>query len=57
MYAIAFFSTVILFSVVLFSSNKIAEYITSRKHNANATDADIHSSVPSTHIKQYRHTA
>ncbi|MBR5068136.1 MAG: hypothetical protein IKX25_01910 [Bacteroidales bacterium] len=59
MFAIVFFTTVILFSVFLFVSAKVAEYFTSRKSNTTATKADIDIRPVPTHFHMghYRFTA
>ena len=41
MYAIAFFTTVILFSASLYIGNKIAESVKNRKSSTNAADYRI----------------
>ena len=41
MYAIAFFTTVILFSASLYIGNKIAESVNNRKSSTNAADYRI----------------
>ena len=41
MYAIAFFTTVILFSASLYVGNKIAESVNNRKSSTNAADLRI----------------
>ena len=41
MYAIAFFTTVILFSASLYVGNKIAESVNNRKSSTNAADLHI----------------
>lgn len=41
MYAIAFFTTVILFSASLYIGHKIAESVNNSKSNNNATDYRI----------------
>ena len=57
MYAIAFFTTVILFSVFLFNANKIDEYITSHKSKASKADIDIRPVVKHFHMGHYRFSA
>ena len=55
MYAIAFFATVILFSVTLFIGIKIAESVSKRKGSKN-THPEILLN-PSSHLGLFRHSA
>ena len=57
MYAIAFFTTVILFSASLYIGHKIAEAVNNRK--SSTTDADIRNRrvATNTHIGQFRVSA
>lgn len=54
MYAIAFFTTVILFSASLYVGNKLAEACLS--HQGSTDGADLHISLKP-HFGHYRHSA
>ena len=54
MYAIAFFTTVILFSASLYVGNKIAESV--RNHKSSTTVSDFFIS-PNPYIGAFRHSA
>ncbi len=54
MYAIAFFTTVILFSASLYVGNKIAEAV--RNHKSSTAESDFFIS-PNPYIGAFRHSA
>ena len=57
MYAIAFFTTVILFSASLYIGNKIAESVSNHKSSTNEVDICIRPAVTTPHIGLFRFSA
>ena len=57
MYAIAFFTTVILFSASLYVGNKIAESVRNHKSSTNEVDICIRPAATNTHIGLFRFSA
>ena len=57
MYAIAFFTTVILFSASLYIGNKIAESVSNHKSSTNEVDICIRPTATNTHIGLFRFSA
>ncbi len=57
MYAIVFFTTVILFSVILYVGNKIAESVSNHKSSTNEVDICIRPAATNTHIGLFRFSA
>ena len=57
MFAIAFFTTVILFSASLYVGNKIAESVCNHKSSTNEVDICIRPAATNTHIGLFRFSA